>query len=101
MPSLDDMAWHALTGPQVALAVTADGGAARRYRDGIAPFCGVERLDRGGWEALAELVDPADVAVFLRAEVGTPPRGWTELLARGGHPVRRGTAGGSAAVGER
>ena len=76
---LDDMAWHALTGPQVALAVTAENGAARRYRDGIAPFCGVERLDRGGWEALAELVDPADVAVLLRAEVGTAPPGWTEL----------------------
>ena len=76
---LDDMAWHALSGPQTALAVTAGGGAARRYRDGIAPFCGVERLDPGGWDALAELVDPADAAVFLRAEVGAPPPGWTEL----------------------
>ena len=77
---LDDMAWHALSGPQSALAETAAGGAARRYRDDIAPFCGVERLDHQGWHALAELVGPGGVAVFLRADVGAPPPGWTQLL---------------------
>ena len=77
---LDDMAWHALAGPHEHLSVTAGGGAARRYRDEIAPFCGVERLDDRGWSALAELVGPDGVAVFLRGEVGDPPPGWTELL---------------------
>jgi ribosomal protein S18 acetylase RimI-like enzyme len=77
---LDDMAWHALSGPQAALAESAAGGAARRYRDDIAPFCGVERLDTRGWGALAELVGPQGVAVFLRGEVEPAPGGWTELL---------------------
>jgi ribosomal protein S18 acetylase RimI-like enzyme len=77
---LDDMAWHALTGPHVALAESAGGGTARRYRDDIAPFCGVERLDRDGWGALAELVGPKGVAVFLRGGVEATPSGWTELL---------------------
>ena len=77
---LDDVAWHALSGPQSALAESAGRGAARRYRDEIAPFCGVERLDPRGWGALAELVGPHGVAVFLRGEVGDPPPGWTELL---------------------
>ena len=79
-PLLDDMAWHALSGPHAHLAVTAGGGAARCYRDGIAPFCGVERLDDRGWEALADLVGPRGVAVFLRGEVEHAPAGWTELL---------------------
>jgi len=78
--ALDDMAWHALTGPHAHLSASAGGGAARRYRDEIAPFCGVERLDDRGWEALAELVGPQGVAVFLRGEVEPPPPGWTELL---------------------
>jgi ribosomal protein S18 acetylase RimI-like enzyme len=77
---LDDLAWHALTGPQSALAVSAGGGVARRYRDDIAPFCGVQHLDERGWAALAELVGPQGVAVFLRGEVEPAPRGWVELL---------------------
>jgi ribosomal protein S18 acetylase RimI-like enzyme len=77
---LDDMAWHALSGPQSALASTAGDGAARCYRDGIAPFCGVERFDARAWDALADLVGSRGVAVFLRADVGLPPAGWTELL---------------------
>jgi ribosomal protein S18 acetylase RimI-like enzyme len=77
---LDDMAWHALSGPHAHLARTAGGGAARCYRDEIAPFCGVERLDGRGWDALGELVGPGGVAVFLRGEVEQAPAGWTELL---------------------
>ncbi len=77
---LDDVAWHALTGPQAALAETTTDGAARRYRDEIAPFCGVEHLDAAGWAALAELVGPLGTAVFLRGEVEPAPPGWRELL---------------------
>jgi ribosomal protein S18 acetylase RimI-like enzyme len=77
---LDDMVWHALTGPQADLAATAGDGLAHRYRDDIAPFCGVEHLDERGWAALAELVGPRGTAVFLRGEVEPTPTGWHELL---------------------
>jgi ribosomal protein S18 acetylase RimI-like enzyme len=78
---LDDVVWHALTGPQADLATTSGDGLARRYRDEIAPFCGVEHLDDRGWAALAELVvEPDGVAVFLRGEVEPAPTGWNELL---------------------
>jgi ribosomal protein S18 acetylase RimI-like enzyme len=77
---LDDMAWHALTGPQAHLADSSSNGAAHRYTDDIAPFCGVEHLDTRGWAALAELVGADDVAVFLRGEVEPAPTGWVELL---------------------
>ena len=77
---LDDVVWHALTGPQAHLATTSADGSARRYRDDIAPFCGVERLDADGWSALAELVGPRGTAVFLRGEVEPTPTGWLELV---------------------
>jgi ribosomal protein S18 acetylase RimI-like enzyme len=77
---LDDMVWHALTGPQADLAATAGDGLAHRYRDDIAPFCGVEHLDERGWAALAELVGPRGTAVFLRGEVEPTPTNWHELL---------------------
>ncbi len=77
---LDDVAWHALTGPHAQLAATSPDGLARRYRDEIAPFCGVEHLDHDGWAALAELVGPRGTAVFLRGEVEPTPPGWRELL---------------------
>jgi len=77
---LDDMAWHALTGPQAHLADSSSDGAAHRYRDGIGPFCGVQHLDAAGWTALAELVGPHGTAVFLRGEVEAAPSGWRELL---------------------
>ncbi|WP_392545236.1 GNAT family N-acetyltransferase [Oryzobacter telluris] len=77
---LDDVVWHALSGPQAHLAEVAPGGAARRYRDGIAPFCGVERLDATGWAAVGGLVGAGGVAAFLRGEVEPTPAGWTELV---------------------
>jgi ribosomal protein S18 acetylase RimI-like enzyme len=77
---LDDVAWHSLTGPHAHLAATSSDGLARRYRDEIAPFCGVEHLDAAGWAALAELVGPRGTAVFLRGEVEPAPTGWHELL---------------------
>jgi ribosomal protein S18 acetylase RimI-like enzyme len=77
---LDDVVWHALTGPHADLASTTGDGRARRYKDDIAPFCGVERLDDEGWGSLAGLVGPQGVAVFLRGEVEPAPAGWVELL---------------------
>ena len=92
---LDDVAWHALTGPQAHLAESAADGAAHRYRDGIAPFCGVERLDAAGWASLAELVGPGGVAVFLRGEVEPEPPGWAPLLRE---PATQYVAGGLAGL---
>jgi ribosomal protein S18 acetylase RimI-like enzyme len=77
---LDDVAWHALAGPQAELATGSADGLALRYRDEIAPFCGVEHLDATGWAALAELVGPHGTAVFLRGGVEVAPAGWRELL---------------------
>jgi ribosomal protein S18 acetylase RimI-like enzyme len=77
---LDDVAWHALSGPHAHLARSAGGGRALGYRDEIAPFCGVRVLDDAGWAALAELVGPGGVAVFLRGEVEPAPAGWVELV---------------------
>ena len=77
---LDDVAWHALTGPHADLALASRDGRATRYADEIAPFCGVQHLDADGWAALAELVGREGVAVFLRGEVEAAPAGWTELL---------------------
>jgi GNAT superfamily N-acetyltransferase len=77
---LDDVAWHALTGPHAALALSSADGRARRYADEIAPFCGVQHLDDDGWAAIAQLVGGGGVAVFLRGVVEEAPAGWTELL---------------------
>ena len=77
---LDDVAWHALTGPQAGLAASSADGRALRYKDDIAPFCGVEHLDARGWAALAELLGPDGIAVFLRGEVEPAPAGWHELV---------------------
>jgi ribosomal protein S18 acetylase RimI-like enzyme len=86
---LDNMAWHALTGPQADLAgpgparsptSAGRGVAARRYRREVAPFCAVDRLDATGWADLAELVGPGRAAVLFRAEVPDPPDGWSEVF---------------------
>ena len=77
---LDDVAWHALSGPQEHLAVVGRGGTVRRYDADVGPFCGVERLDAAAWAPLGELVGIGGVAVFLRGQVEPAPAGWTELL---------------------
>lgn len=77
---LDDVTWHALTGPHAHLAESSSDGLALRYRDGITPFCGVGTLDASGWRALGELVGPDGVAVLLRGQVEPTPDGWTEVV---------------------
>ena len=66
---LDDVAWHALTGPQAHLAEVSPDGRALRYRWAVGPFCGVGALDDAGWAAVRGLSDPDRPAVFLRGEV--------------------------------
>lgn len=78
---LDNLAWHALTGPQADLAETAaDDAPARRFRRPVAPFSAVDRLDGTGWAALADLVGPGGVAILFRAEVPAAPPGWNEVF---------------------
>ncbi len=84
---LDNMAWHALTGPQAGLAdhrategdePTVEGPArpALRFRRAIAPFSATEVLDDDGWAALGRLVGPRGAAILFRDEIGDPPIGW-------------------------
>ncbi|MEM9561851.1 MAG: GNAT family N-acetyltransferase [Actinomycetota bacterium] len=100
---LDNMAWHALTGPQADLAdhhpdahhpddhhpkdhrptEPSDDGdgdapepAALRFRRAVAPFSATEHLDDDGWAALGRLVGPGGAAILFRAEIDTPPNGW-------------------------
>lgn len=74
---LDNMAWHALTGPQADLSEPGLPESVRRFQRRIAPFSAVDRLDDSGWAALGDLVGPGGVAILFRAEVPSPPSGWT------------------------
>ncbi|MEL7155879.1 MAG: GNAT family N-acetyltransferase [Actinomycetota bacterium] len=74
---LDNMPWHALTGPQAALA--EGPGPALRYPRNVSIFCAAERLDREGWTALAEMVGPGRAVVLFQAEVGDVPPFFQEL----------------------
>lgn len=77
---LDNMAWHALDGPQADLAESASVDGARRFRRAVAPFSAVDELDADGWRFLADLVGPGGVAILFRAEVPTPPPAWTTVF---------------------
>jgi len=70
--------WHALCGAHESLGVQARGGRARRYHPEVSIFGAVDRLDRCGWEALAELVGIGGVAIVSRDDVPATPVGWTE-----------------------
>ena len=79
---LDNMAWHALTGPQADLAEAQgpDGAAALRFRRPVAPFSATDSLDPEGWAALAELVGAGGAAILFRAEIPAPPADWSEAF---------------------
>jgi ribosomal protein S18 acetylase RimI-like enzyme len=72
---LENPAWHALRGPQLAVA---DGDAlAVRYDTEVAPFAALpDAPTRAEWDALAALTGDTD-AVLFRADRLEPP-GWTE-----------------------
>ncbi len=76
---LDNMAWHALRGPQAHLAEGGrpDDGGAGRFRRPVAPFSATGRLDEAGWSALADLIGPGGAAILFRADVPDPPAGWS------------------------
>jgi len=70
--------WHALDGPQDKVAERT--GLASRYRPDIAPFAALpDDVEPPAWDALAELVGSAGVALLFRAAVDAPS-GWEVLF---------------------
>ena len=59
---LDNLPWFALTGPQAGFA--EGNGRAVRFRRSVSLFCGTERLDPDGWQALADLAGPGRAIVL-------------------------------------
>jgi ribosomal protein S18 acetylase RimI-like enzyme len=84
---LDNLGWHALTGPQRQFAVMTDGLAAR-YQPDVAPFTALpDDVTPDAWDALRTLLGPAGGAVLFRRETLTPPDGWTELTRMATHQM--------------
>jgi ribosomal protein S18 acetylase RimI-like enzyme len=75
---LDNAVWHALGSQHAELAETK--GRARRYPADMSVFHAVDVADADGWEHLAALAGPAARVSLFRAEIPSPPRGWTEHL---------------------
>ncbi len=72
---LDNVGWHALTGPHAPLAEVV--GHARRYPRDVSPFSAVDALTSEAWDDLARQAGPGHVIVLTRAELPDPPAGWT------------------------
>lgn len=69
--TLDNLAWHALSGPQAEVAQVV--GGARRFDPDYAVFAALP--DRPGprdWDDLGRLVGPDDTAVLFRGELTVP-----------------------------
>ena len=77
---LDNLAWHALNGPQLSLADHSSNGAAVRYRRKVSPICATEQTGQEAWEGLGELTRPGGYVSLFRDKVSTPPSGWAELF---------------------
>ncbi len=77
---LDNMAWHALRGPQTDLAEWSANGAAGRYRRKVSPICAVDRCDAEAWDGLAELAGSGGYISLFRDEITPPGPGWKELF---------------------
>lgn len=75
---LDNMAWHALTGPHAHLA--QGSGPALRYPRSMAVFCAAETIDDDGWSALVDLVGPGRAIVLFQPDIGEVPSPLTELF---------------------
>ncbi len=70
---LDNITWHALTGPQARFADGA--GAVRRYARGFSPIVGFEDPAQPDLATLARHCDPGE-HFYCEAWQGTPPTGW-------------------------
>jgi len=78
---LDNLPWHALTGPHAPLA--QGSGKARRYPRPMAVFAAAEEMNDEGWSALIELVGPGRAIVLFQPDIGPAP---TELSEIGRYP---------------
>jgi ribosomal protein S18 acetylase RimI-like enzyme len=77
---LDNIGWHALTGPQQRFGTVIDGLAARCHPD-VAVFCALaDDVTGDAWEALRTLVGPGGGAVLFRRETPQAPAGWQEVM---------------------
>ncbi|MDG2304231.1 MAG: GNAT family N-acetyltransferase [Candidatus Binatia bacterium] len=77
---LDNVAWHALRGPQARLSQWEEHGRAGRFDPEVTVFTAVDRLDDEAWAAQARLVGPGGTTILFRDEVPTPPAGWQEVF---------------------
>jgi len=77
---LDNMAWHALGGPQADLADWSSNRCAVRYRRRVSPICATDRTDEAAWEGLEELSGGKGYVSLFRDEVSPPPAGWDEVF---------------------
>jgi len=70
---LDNIIWHALTGPQAKIAVGTS--RARRYAPGFAPLTGFADAANPDLDALIPFCDPDEV-IFCAGWSGPVPDGW-------------------------
>jgi ribosomal protein S18 acetylase RimI-like enzyme len=70
---LDDIFWHALTGPHARYA--AGAGGARRYARGFSPILGFADSQNPDFAALAPYCEPAE-PFYCDSWTGVPPEGW-------------------------
>jgi GNAT superfamily N-acetyltransferase len=70
---LDNIFWHALTGPQAKFATGA--GDARRYAVGFSPIVGFADVERPNFDALAPYCTPDD-HFYCDGWSGPVPAGW-------------------------
>jgi len=69
---LDNVVWHALTGPQRAFAQGTP--CALRFDPAVAPFAALpDDASVDAWSALAGVVGPGNIAVLFRADTDPPP----------------------------
>lgn len=77
---LDNLAWHALTGPHAELAEGT--GRVRRYPAETSIFAAMDSpIDAGSWEEMASLVGPGGVLAMMRRRIVPPPDGWNIVLS--------------------
>jgi ribosomal protein S18 acetylase RimI-like enzyme len=74
---LDNVVWHAITGPRAALAERL--GDAGRFHPDVSPFAAVaDRGSASAWADLAALVGPGRRTVVFAPPSFSVPDGWTQ-----------------------
>ena len=66
---LDNLAWHALSGPQAELAERSENGRALRYQPKVSPICAVDQLDYEAWEGLAQVASSKGYVSLFRDQI--------------------------------